>query len=405
LCSACQEFALARSTESAGRIFAPQVLVDPGNREQPSGGYGGDGFFDPEVSGVAVIDVATEEPLEESLTVKQDLAKMAGGKARPDCLLPRAAAVDAPRGALFVTCFGIDAVLELDARAADPRAAERRRWNVAAGPSGIAVDGKVQRAVVWSQFDRTLQVIPLEPEGAADGAVPASRPVSRIALSRKAGAAATDDLALGRKLFHAVSDTRISRDGRACASCHPDGREDSLTWATPDGPRQTPMLAGRLSSTAPYGWNGAGEDVEEHLQHTFERLGGTGLPAREMQALVAFATGMRAPAAKGRDSDTAVARGAEIFHSRDAGCASCHVADGTTTDHAPHDVGSRVRGDGASAFDTPSLRFISGTAPYFHDGRYPTLRALLLDSDGKMGRTSHLSKPDMDALEAYMRSL
>ena len=49
--------------------------------------------------------------------------------------------------------------------------------------------------------------------------------------------------------------------------------------------------------------------------------------------------------------------------------------------------------------------FVGGTAPYFHDGRYASLRSLLIDADGKMGKTRHLSKDDLDALEAYMRSL
>ena len=43
-----------------------------------------------------------------------------------------------------------------------------------------------------------------------------------------------------------MGDRRISADGRVCASCHPDGREDGVAWVTPEGPRQTPMLAGRL---------------------------------------------------------------------------------------------------------------------------------------------------------------
>ena len=51
------------------------------------------------------------------------------------------------------------------------------------------------------------------------------------------------------------------------------------------------------------------------------------------------------------------------------------------------------------------LKGIGGTGPYFHDGRYKTLRELLVSSDGKMGNTKHLSNDDLDALEAFMRSL
>lgn len=99
-----------------------------------------------------------------------------------------------------------------------------------------------------------------------------------------------------------------------------------------------------------------------------------------------------------------VARGREVFHSAQAACASCHV-DGASTDHQLHDIGSRAKADAAPTFDTPSLRFVGGTAPYFHDGRYATLRALLVDTSGDMGHTKHLSEADMGALEAYLRTL
>src|SRR6185295_4434308 len=79
---------------------------------------------------------------------------------------------------------------------------------------------------------------------------------------------------LGRQIFHTTGDARISRDGRACASCHPDGRDDAITWATPEGPRRSIMLAGRLEGTEPFSWNGVTKDVREHLTHTFDRLSG-----------------------------------------------------------------------------------------------------------------------------------
>jgi mono/diheme cytochrome c family protein len=245
-----------------------------------------------------------------------------------------------------------------------------------------------------------LNVLPLR-EAKPDEA-PA---VVHVALSRKALPAAVADLELGRKLFHASGDTRISKDGRACASCHPDGRDDALTWATPEGPRQTPMLAGRLAKTAPYSWSGGNDSVQEHLAHTFGRLGGAGLSGRELSALVAFANSLRPPVTETQDNSALIARGRAVFQSAETGCATCHNDDGTYADGARHDVKSKANADVAEAFDTPSLRFVGGTAPYFHDGRYATLRALLLDADGKMGRTKHLSAADLDALEAYLRSL
>ncbi|MDI1432296.1 cytochrome C peroxidase [Polyangium sorediatum] len=402
---ACQGFALAKSTDLSGRIFAPQVLVDPGRAEERSQGYGSGGMNPPEVASVAVVDEDTEQPIGESVSVKPDVRQMVGvTRPRAACLLPRAAAIDPGSRSLFVSCLGIDTVIEYDAAAADPQHAERRRFTVAAGPTGLAVDPEGRRLVVWSQFDRTLQIAPL---GAKDVAAVDAPAIVRVGLSRKAQTAATADLELGRKLFHASGDTRISSDGRACASCHPDGRDDALTWATPEGPRQTPMLAGRLAKTAPYGWTGRGDSVEAHLSETFGRLGGAGLARREIDALIAFATALRPPQAEMRDgtNDVLVQRGKAIFHSTQAGCGTCHHEEGAWTDHTAHDVSSRADADVAATFDTPSLRFVGGTAPYFHDGRYATLRSLLVDSDGKMGHTKHLAKEDLDALEAYMRSL
>lgn len=402
---ACQGYALAKSTELGGRILAPQVLVDPGRVDERTAGYGDSNESPPEVASVAVIDEDTAQPIVESLSVERDVRIMAGTqRPRPACLLPRAAVVDSASRGLFVACMGLDSVIEYDATSADPQQSERRRFPVAAGPTGLAVDTEGRRLVVFSQFDRSLHIVSLadkseEPTDAEPDAL-------RVALSRKAKASSGPDFELGRRLFHATNDTRISRDGRACASCHPDGRDDALTWATPEGPRQTPMLAGRLNQTAPYGWLGSSDSVEGHLGQTFARLGGSGLERRELGALIAFATSMDAPAETNSNADKVlVERGREVFHSANAACATCHRETAAFTDGQQYDVKSRAEADLKPTFDTPSLRFVGGTAPYFHDGRYSTLRALLLDSDGKMGHTKHLAQEDLTALEAYLRSL
>jgi cytochrome c peroxidase len=65
----------------------------------------------------------------------------------------------------------------------------------------------------------------------------------------------------------------------------------------------------------------------------------------------------------------------------------------------------RTKGDVTGKFDTPSLKGVGGTGPWFHDGRYKNLHDLLVKSDGAMGHTKHLSKDDLDALEAYLSTL
>ena len=101
---------------------------------------------------------------------------------------------------------------------------------------------------------------------------------------------------------------------------------------------------------------------------------------------------------------TLVARGKQLFDDEQQGCATCHMG-GRGVDRTLHDVGSTANADNLSKYDTPSLRFISGTAPYFHDGRYDTLDALLKADDNRMGHMMHLPPKDVTALRVYMETL
>ncbi|MFO0548851.1 MAG: c-type cytochrome [Polyangiaceae bacterium] len=103
---------------------------------------------------------------------------------------------------------------------------------------------------------------------------------------------------------------------------------------------------------------------------------------------------MRPPPRLGVSSE--VARGRQLFG--EAGCAACHL-EGSGTDGEMHALGA------SASVDTPTLRFISGTAPYFHDGRYLTLEDLLADPDSKMGTSAALPASDRDALAAYLETL
>jgi DNA-binding beta-propeller fold protein YncE len=396
LLKGCQGFALTRVDDRADgklakmvdRVFAPMVAVNSGEGLSESSGYGPDGPS--EISEVAVVDAAAEKALTRVVRGPSGVAT------ETPCLLPRAAAYD--DGALYVTCLGIDALLKLDARGIDPARSELKRWHVAAGPTGVAIDHGAGRAVVWSQFDREVSVV--DATGTAE-------PV-RLALARKASGI-TSNVALGRRLFHQVGDPRISSDGRACASCHPDGREDALTWSTPDGSRQTPMLAGRLVETAPYGWLGTSDGVKGHLKKTFERLGGEGLPSAELSALIDYVSTMTPPigttALAPIEKQTLILRGRRLFESAETGCGTCHDAGRGFIDGVRHSVSVHRPDKEGETFDTPSLKFVSGTAPYFHDGRYKTLDDVLTAPDHAMGTSSKLARQDRAALVAYLETL
>ena len=300
--------------------------------------------------------------------------------------------MDPSGGRMLVACLGSDEIAVLRV---GPRGVENlRAVSVPKGPVAVSVDERGRRAVVWSAFDRVVSVLTL------DGP---PKVVARISPPRTTRAPG-DAVLRGRVLFNAAFDPRVASDGRACASCHPDARDDGLAWSSPGGRRQTPMLVERLADTAPYGWDGAGSDVEHHLGHTFTRLEGKGLPKRELEALERYITTLEGPpvhaAAHG---DAPLARGRDVFFS--AGCASCHSPESGWTDGHSHEVGIHASADTVASFDTPSLRFAGGTAPYAHDGRYPTLRALLASKDGPMGAARDRPAEDLDALEAFVRSL
>jgi DNA-binding beta-propeller fold protein YncE/mono/diheme cytochrome c family protein len=368
-----QAFAVMRTSEG---IVSPVVAVDTG-ADAVSDGYGGRGAA--ATAAVVLLD-------------EGGAGAPASQRVFGRCLLPRGAALDASGSKLFVACLGSNevAVLRLG-----PHGVQRETpVTVPGGPVAISVDDASRRAVVWSAFDRTVSLLAIDatPKVVAKATLPRMTPGMPAPALR------------GRALFHAVFDARVSSDGRACASCHPDARDDGLAWSSPGGRRQTPMLLERLEGTAPYGWDGAARDVETHLEHTTARLGGTGLGKQDVADIQAYIATLHPPAATNAEDDALAARGRELFHSDDVGCGGCH-AGAALTDGDEHDVES-ARHDGLRrSFDTPSLHLIAYSAPYFHDGRYATLSALLSGTDGAMGHTSQLSPGDRAALEAYLRRL
>lgn len=378
-----QAFALAMNEN--GRLFAPMVSVDPGE-PKITGGYGSTEI--PVKPFVGVIDLVASKPMDIPIPSVFTFASHS-----LECTLPRAAAATGDR--LFVTCLGSDELVELDARARNAAQFMLRRTQVARGPLGLAVDGN--RAVVMSQFDRVVNIVDLADRKSAPRLIALSRPEGEM----------DEKFERGRQLFHDSFDPRVSKDGRACVNCHPDGREDGFTWSTPDGPRQTISLAGRLSNAAPFGWFGDHVDVHNHLRHTLSRLGGQGFSSKDqgdLDALVTYISHMKAPVAVKKDESSAlVAEGHALFHSAKQGCGDCHAEGGT--DKHRHNVGTGNDIEARLSFDTPSLLSIAGSAPYYHDGRYKTLDDLLAKADDKMGHAKHLNAKEREAMVAYMESL
>lgn len=306
------------------------------------------------------------------------------------CILPRAAAAHEERREIYVACLGTNRVeaidLGKDSEAGDPVAPPRMSygWPVPKGPMGLAVVGDT--LFVWSQFDHRMTKIDVKESMLSSYAVPRDVEMN-------------DKVALGRTLFHAAGDARISSDGRACASCHPDGLSDGIGWATPEGRRKPMILAGRIGE-GPFGWRGEHKTLHEHIAKTIvSHLHGTGLDTASMDALSAYVKSLPGPPKDRAEISDDVRRGKDLFARGDTGCARCHNPDTNFTDGAGHDVGT------GGKFRTPPLKLASAAMPYMHEGKYTKLDEFLRATDGKMGNTKQLSDQEFRALVTYVQSL
>jgi cytochrome c peroxidase len=102
----------------------------------------------------------------------------------------------------------------------------------------------------------------------------------------------------------------------------------------------------------------------------------------------------------------AAERGRELFHSKHVACHRCHPAP-LYTDLRSHNVGTRRRSDYKDRFDTPTLVEVWRTAPYLHDGRYTTVKELLVEGKHGLGRSrsDELSEQDINDLAEFVLSL
>ncbi|MEE8518982.1 MAG: cytochrome c peroxidase, partial [Dehalococcoidia bacterium] len=226
----------------------------------------------------------------------------------------------------------------------------------------------------------------------------------------------------GKRLFNSSEAPRLSTDNWiSCAVCHFDGTHDGRTWeGFPDGPRNTPSLLG-VGETLPVHWSGDLDelaDVELTVRaiqagaglttgDTLDSLGPrhTGL-SEDLDALAAFLGSLEAPVYS-LPAGESVVSGRQVFEN--LGCDTCH-APPLFTDLQLHDVGTgnpalerNSHGRGTS-FDTPSLRGLWRTAPYFHDGSATQLKDVLSTGTehNVLGRTT---AQEIDDLVAFLLAL
>ncbi len=286
--------------------------------------------------------------------------------------------------------------------------------NVGAGANGIALTRDGKRAFVYNAFDHTISTL------VADGTGPTARVERKTTDIVVASDLATlsPDVLKGRKLFFDAHNERMSNPttGVSCATCHTNGREDGHVWMFPDGPRQTPSLAGRMVlQTAPYHWSGEFATLQDFMTHTTTlRMGGVGITESMTNQLASYIDWVDAPENPYKTGTLSqkAQHGAQVFVR--AECNSCH-AGAAFTNNTFKNVGTYVTsGDNkddlnklAGGLNTPSLLTLARSAPFLHDGSAGTLkdRLNLTKASNLHGKTADLSDAEMDDLVEYLKTL
>jgi YVTN family beta-propeller protein len=238
----------------------------------------------------------------------------------------------------------------------------------------------------------------------------------------------------GKRLFHSSDDPRVSlNQWISCSSCHFEGEQDRQTWFFGfAGPRNTTSLLGMIE-TYPLRWSGEwNESADSEFANRKENYG-SGLIVGDMNCsafppdcvnqppnqgrsydldcLAAFMDSLRMPPspahAHGEPLTESEQRGQEIFEDSALACVTCHPPP-LYTDQQQHDVGTGTPDEKIGpAYDTPTLRGLYDSAPYFHDGSAATLNdALTRPSAGSEHDVrGSLTEAEIEDLIAFLMAL
>jgi YVTN family beta-propeller protein len=267
------------------------------------------------------------------------------------------------------------------------------RLPVGRRPTAVAISPDGRRAFVANTFSDSVSVLDLTTK----------RVTAEVPLGEKAEPTTADR---GEMLFH---DARLAHDGWfSCHSCHTDGHTNGLLADTMgDGsygtPKRVPSLRGG-KDTGPFGWTGGAKDLETQVRSSVETtMRGAKLTATREADLVAHLRTLSPPPPLNRFAEKrpreAARRGEKVF--RDQGCAACHEPP-TYTSAKTFDVGLTDEA-GNRAFNPPSLRGVSQTGPFFHDGRARTLSEVF--AKHRHGLKAELARNDLDDLLSFLADL
>lgn len=241
-------------------------------------------------------------------------------------------------------------------------------------PESICLDDVQQRAFIANRFDDSITVVSLTGES------PLIESTISLGTMRELSPAEQ-----GEQTFY---DATVSLDGWfSCHSCHTDGhtngrRADTFGDEDRGAPKQVISLLG-TGSTGPWAWNGGKSQLEEQIKTSLIISMQTQVPSEHLPIeplasyLRTLPTAPSIQEARQESMPEELLRLARLdFDS--VGCRNCHAGDSFTSEET-FDVGIYDE-TGETTFNPPSLRGVSQRAPYFHDGRAPSLEDVLRSS-------------------------
>lgn len=349
---------------------------------------------------------------------------------------PRALAFTPDGRTALLASSGSEDVMVFDAELGDEIALVRPL--PATMLEGIAVDHAGRHAYLDGRNSHDVVVLTITP-GDARSAAPVEVSLAGDPIERLGHDPMPETLRLGQRMFYTANSAEVPITQNfwvSCSSCHLEGGTDAVTWRFTAGPRDTPSNAGGpintgfllrqalRNSVADYDVT---IDVEQGGR--FHRSASSQKPL--LDALAAYVNNaIPFPQNPDRAADGALspaeARGQATFQAR---CASCHPgpfltdsgAGNPTLDLAGpiqlHDVGTCVQGTSfddqaapdeilgkmhaACDFDTPTLRGVFATPPYFHDGSAATLE----DVVDRLPSSRALSAAEKADLVQFLKTL
>lgn len=199
---------------------------------------------------------------------------------------------------------------------------------------------------------------------------------------------------------------------QSCASCHPDARSDCINWdLMNDGAGNPKNSKSMLYShrTPPSMALGVRETAEIAVRSGIHHILFADRPEEEAEAIDAYLKSLKpvpSPRLVDGELSESAKRGEKLFASPRIGCAVCHPAP-LFTDMQLHALPGTEYDGPDEGFDTPTLAEVWRTAPYWHDGRFMTIRELLVDGDhgDHRGQLDRLTPEELDDLIEYVLSL